>query len=239
MRSSRTVILLSIVYTSVALAASPLSASELKEAEQTARRFIASKSSEPTAALQLRLDPRYEHLRKERKALPEGATLRFRAAQGGGPFVVSMRKDEGRWTVDTRWWDALRRLVEGAVPQEGEPEYVAKVALWLMLEGDREKLADFVVKGSDIDALFPSDYRGTNLSHFFELVREMPFAEMRPDELVIGPNGKFVRLGDLPGEPERIFIGQYGVVDLIFRMKREDGAWKLLPAGFLKAMEVW
>jgi hypothetical protein len=56
---------------------------------------------------------------------------------------------------------------------------------------------------------------------------------------VMGPNGKFVRLGDLPGEPERIFIGQYGVVDLIFRMKREDGAWKLLPAGFLKAMEVW
>lgn len=207
-----------------------LAANEVKQAEQAARAYLAARNPNPDVELQLRLDDRYEHLSKSKEKLPEGATLRFRGAQGGGGFVVSMRKQKGQWNVDTRWWEALGRLVDGAVPQKGEPESAIKSALLLMLDDDREKLAEFFVRDTRIDTLFPSNYSPANLGHFFELVREMPVVEVSLDELVMGPEGNYIRVGDLPGSPERVFIGQYGVIDLVFRMRKENGAWKLLPA---------
>jgi hypothetical protein len=186
------------------------------------------------------------------KDIPEGSVLRFNYA---GTCLVSVRKRQGKWLVDLRWWlagidimreaEALYRLAESDEDERRQaeavflrrerelPDYAAKGFLSALLDQDAERLRRFLPEGTDADSLYPVGFcQDQNVNECKAMVYEMPVVEVQEEEPLLAPTGEFARVREV-ANGAKVLVGEFGTKELIFLLQQQDGLWKVRPRDYL------
>lgn len=187
---------------------------------------------------QLRTDPQSLQLKKirpyldrGREAVPDskgqyaiGTTALYNVAHNGNLMVVALVKQADGWKVDLRWWLAAIEMPPSG-PRRGTPEYAVRGLTAALAAMDRTAAAKFATPGASLDVLFRGAQREPS-GMFDALAMEMPLVEIRPDEFF--PIGDRVVQGST--QPDlKIFVGQFGVVEIPYVVRRINGEWRVEP----------
>jgi hypothetical protein len=167
-----------------------------------------------------------------------GSPMRFVTSFRGTPMVISAIKSSEGWRVDLRWWLAMADIMRGKEILEGAPEYVIKTFLFALIREDRAQLGALVASGFDVEGLYPPDYHDPRLDHFYMLVAEMPVVAMGDADMINTESKGLVRVADL-AKGDRIFVGLFGAVEAMFRLRREGDEWKIVPMDYIRRLEIW
>ncbi|MBI4468309.1 MAG: hypothetical protein HY650_03195 [Acidobacteria bacterium] len=202
-----------------------------------------SKSEKAEAALEVR-EMRFRPLRAyeglmaspKPPVFPIGAHLRFMTSVRGTPTVVSLQKTAEGWKVDLRWWREMMAMMRGREPAEHTPESVIKTYLFALMKRDEATLRKLLPKGSDTARLYPERYRPPFEDQYYYLNAEMPVVELGPSDLIL-IDGEYATPKN-SGAGNRIFLGLYGSIEVVFELTTEDGKLKVEPALHLRDIEL-
>ena len=161
---------------------------------------------------------------------PVGASVRFVAAHGGSPTVVSLLNQPDGWKVDLRWWIAMTELT-GNEPPKTTPDYAIKNLLLSMLALNRTAAERFVVPDQNREILWTAAPRYREPSGVLESsVVEMPLVTYGPGEFVALASGRIVEGVDMPDR--QVLVGLFGPVEIGFVVRRVGSEWRVEPEPF-------
>jgi len=202
-------------------------------------RLISGGQANESKLRNLQEDPQSLQIRKSRpyldlgrEAVPDdkgryaiGTTALFTVAHGGSPMVVALVKQADGWKVDLRWWLAMLEL-QTAEPKRGTPEYAIRGLTAALAAMDRKAAATFATPGStSLDVLFQGAQREPS-GMFDALAMEMPLVELKPGEFY-PTRGRILEGSSQPDV--KVFLGQFGVVEIPFVVRRVNNDWRVEP----------
>jgi hypothetical protein len=154
-----------------------------------------------------------------------GTTVRYMAAHGGSPMVVTLVKQPDGWKVDLRWWLAMAELT-GAEPPKTSPDYAIKNLLLAMLALNKSAAAKFAVADAKIDVLWSAAPRYREPSGVLEAsVMEMPLVEIGPGEFVELASGRVVE--GITAPDRKVLVGLFGPTEMGFVVRKAGAEWRV------------
>ncbi len=154
------------------------------------------------------------------EAPPAGSRVTWSVVfQGSFVLIPTVLTSQG-WKVDARFF-----LAPAETPLDS-PEGVVRQFVWFLLKRDAARLAELATKVPPLAGEPPFE------DQYYALAEEMPVAAALPGEVLRFPGGERVRV-PAPG-PDRLFlIGQYGVMELPFELRRVEGVWRVVARDYL------
>jgi hypothetical protein len=157
---------------------------------------------------------------------PVGTVAHFVASGNGGPALVTLVRAPDGWKVDLRWWLAMLDMQTAAAPAEGSPDHSIRSLLIAMTGLDRKEALRYAVPNADINLLFAGAPSVREPSGVLEAsAMEMPLVEVMSGEFYRMPSGRVVEGSSAPDR--KVFVGQYGPVEIPFVLRRVGGAWRV------------
>lgn len=156
----------------------------------------------------------------EDNEFPVGTRGHWMVAFSGSYFAVPAVLTDQGWKVDARFFLAPRETPEGT------PELAVRKFVWFLLRRDATELAKVATEVPPLrgDAPFEDQY--------YALAEEMAVAPALPGEVLRFPEGELVTVPE--PTPDHLFmLGQYGVDELPFELRRVDGSWKIVARDYL------
>ena len=157
---------------------------------------------------------------------PVGTVAHFVASGNGGPALVTLVREPDGWKVDLRWWLALLDMADAPAPTAGSPDHTIRSLLLALIGLDRSEVLRQAVPGADINLLFTGAPSVREPSGVLEAsAMEMPLVEVGTGEFYRLPSGRVVE-GSAAAD-RRVFVGQYGPVEIPFVLRRVAGVWRV------------
>jgi hypothetical protein len=159
---------------------------------------------------------------------PVGTVAHYVASGNGGPALVTLVRETAGWKVDLRWWLAMVDLENAPEPIAGSPEHSIRSLLLALIGLDREEAMRYAVPGADVNLLFGGAPSTREPSGVLEAsAMEMPLVEVGAGEFYRLPSGRVIE--GAAAADRRVFVGQYGPVEIPFVLRRTGGAWRVEP----------
>jgi hypothetical protein len=157
---------------------------------------------------------------------PAGTVAHFVASGNGGPALVTLVREPDGWKVDLRWWLAMVDMAKAPAPAAGSPDHTIRSLLLALIGLDRKEALRYAVPGADVNLLFDGAPSGREPSGVLEAsAMEMPLVEVGTGEFYRLPSGRIVE-GSTAAD-RKVFVGQYGPVEIPFVLRRAGGAWRV------------
>jgi len=166
------------------------------------------------------------------KAPPVGTRIVYRTQLGGSLVPVVVVRTATGWKVDPRYWVAERQQQGGNLEDRTPPMIVKRFLLHIM-NRDTDELKALTYVPSAVEELTRNNsMAGADRGHVALLCVEMPVARAREGEVVRTPLG--TRVVAAAGAEEAVYVGLLGTIEVPFRLRKVDGAWKVLPEPYFE-----
>lgn len=172
-----------------------------------------------------------EPIDDERPA-PVGARIIYLTQFGSSLVPVVVVRTADGWRVEPRYWVA-ERAQQSADIEANTPPMVVKRFMYHLMTGETRKLEELSLLPSAAEGLTRNNNMpGADRGHVAMLCVEMPVARARDGEVVRMPSGARVTAGS--SADDVVYVGLLGSVEVPFRLRRKDGAWKVLPEPYFE-----
>jgi len=163
---------------------------------------------------------------------PAGTRIVYRTQLGSSLVPVVVVRTAAGWKVDPRYWVAERQQQAGNL-DDSTPPMIVKRFLFHIMNGDTDELKALTYVPAAVEELTRNNSMpGADRGHVAMLCVEMPVAKARDGEVVRMPVGTRIVAGAAP--EEAVYVGLLGSIEVPFRLRKVDGAWKVLPEPYFE-----
>lgn len=163
---------------------------------------------------------------------PVGTRIVYVTQYGGSLVPVPVVRTRDGWRVDPRYWVAERQQA-ATPPPDDAPVMLVKRFLYHVMNRETEPLKALSYLPDHVEQLTRNNnLPGADRGHVAMLAVEMGLAPARAGEVVRMPSGTRITAGS--SADELVFVGMMGTIEVPFRLRRVNGAWKVVPEPYFE-----